>query len=242
MEALTASSYGIAFVAGLLSTLSPCVLPLLPILLGSAASEHRFGSLALVTGLMFSFVGIGISISVMGNLLGLEQESFRIVGGVLLIIFGLLLLSFTLQQYFSKILTSFGNSQSVLDKFSFSGLHGQFLLGLLLGMVWSPCIGPTLGVAITLASQQQALLQVGLVMILFSIGTAVPLLAIGLLSRQAIMRWRGRIQEAGAQMKRVFGVVLLLIGLSVLFGADKQLEGFLLGVMPVWLIDLTTSL
>jgi cytochrome c biogenesis protein CcdA len=237
---LTAASYGLSFLAGVLSTLSPCVLPLVPILMGSAASTHRFGTFALVGGLMLSFTLIGVGLGSLGGSIGLEQDTLRVVGGVLLILFGAVLLSSTLQERFSAAVSRLGVGQGMLARFNLSGLHGQFLLGLLLGIVWSPCVGPTLGVAITLASQGQALLQVSAVMLMFSLGAGLPLLAIGMLSRQAMGKWRNRMLEAGKKAKKIFGAALLLIGILVLSGADKSFEKWAVNVMPDWLVTLTS--
>jgi cytochrome c biogenesis protein CcdA len=235
---LTASSYGLSLLAGVLSTLSPCVLPLVPILLGSAAGAHRLGPVALVGGLMLSFTAIGVGIASLG--VGLEQDSLRMVGGVLLLLFGAVLVSTRLQEWFSVAVSSIGMGQGMLARFKLDGLHGQFLLGLLLGVVWSPCVGPTLGVAITLASQGQALAQVAAVMLAFSLGAALPLLTLGLLSRQALVRWRGRMLAAGQQGRRWFGIALLLIGMLVLTGADKGFETWALDAMPEWMVIMTT--
>lgn len=237
---LSSTSYGLSFLAGLLSTLSPCVLPLVPILMGSAASTHRFGPFALVGGLMLSFTLIGVGLGALGGSIGLEQETLRIVGGVLLIAFGAVLFSSTLQEYFSGAVSRLGMGQGLLARFNLEGLHGQFLLGLLLGVVWSPCVGPTLGVAITLASQGQAMAQVASVMLVFSLGAGLPLLAIGMLSRQVMGRWRGRMIDAGQKAKKIFGVALLLIGILVLSGADKSFEKWAVNVMPDWLVTLTS--
>lgn len=237
---LTAASYGLSFLAGVLSTLSPCVLPLVPILMGSAASTHRYGTFALVGGLMLSFTLIGVVLGSLGGSIGLEQDTLRVVGGVLLILLGAVLVSSWLQERFSATVSRLGVGQGMLARFNLSGLHGQFLLGLLLGIVWSPCVGPTLGVAVTLASQGQALAQVAAVMLIFSLGAGLPLLAIGMLSRQALGKWRGRMMDAGQKAKKVFGVALLLIGILVLSGADKDFERWALNAMPDWLVTLTS--
>lgn len=237
---LTATSYGLSFLAGVLSTLSPCVLPLIPILMGSAASSHRYGTFALVGGLMLSFTLIGVGLGSLGGSIGLEQDTLRTVGGALLIVFGAVLFSSRLQEHFSAAVGRLGVGQGLLARFNLSGLHGQFLLGLLLGIVWSPCIGPTLGVAITLASQGQALAQVTAVMLIFSLGAGLPLLAIGMLSRQAMGKWRGRMMEAGQKAKKIFGAALLLIGVLVLSGADKGFEKWAVNAMPEWMVTLTT--
>lgn len=237
---LSVSSYGLSFLAGVLSTLSPCVLPLVPILMGSAASTHRFGSFALVVGLMLSFTLIGVGLGSLGGSVGLEQDTLRVVGGGLLLVFGAVLMSSALQEAVSGAISRLGVGQGLLSRFNLNGLHGQFLLGLLLGVVWSPCVGPTLGVAITLASQGQALLEVTSVMLMFSFGAGLPLIAIGMLSRQALGKWRGRMMEAGQKAKKVLGAALLLIGILALSGADKSLEKWAVNVMPDWLVALTS--
>jgi cytochrome c biogenesis protein CcdA len=237
---LSAASYGLSFLAGVLSTLSPCVLPLVPILMGSAAGTHRYGPFALVVGLMLSFTLIGVGLGSLGGNIGLEQDSLRIVGGVLLLLFGAVLVSTWLQDRFSAAVSRLGVGQGMLARFNLNGLHGQFLLGLLLGVVWSPCVGPTLGVAVTLASQGEALAQVTAVMLMFSLGAGLPLLALGMLSRQAMGKWRGRMMDAGQKAKKLFGVALLLIGVLVMTGADKGFEKWAVNAMPEWMVNLTT--
>ncbi|MDD2719813.1 MAG: cytochrome c biogenesis CcdA family protein [Gallionella sp.] len=234
------TSFGLSFLAGVLSTLSPCVLPLAPILLGSSVSSHRMGPYALIGGLMASYTVIGVVIGSMGARIGLEADTLRVVGGLLLMLFGTIMFSSVLQEKFSGAISRLGVGQGLLARFNLDGLHGQFLLGMLLGIVWSPCVGPTLGVAITLASQGQALLQVGAVMLMFSLGAALPLVAIGMLSRQAMGKWRNRMLEAGQKAKKVFGAALLLLGILVLSGADKTFERHAVNVMPDWLVMLTS--
>ncbi|MFZ5523539.1 MAG: cytochrome c biogenesis CcdA family protein [Pseudomonadota bacterium] len=237
---LSVASFGLSFLAGVLSMLSPCVLPLVPILMGAAASTHRFGPVALVGGLILSFTLIGVGLGSLGSGLGLEPDSLRMVGGVLLLLFGAVLVSSRLQDRFSAAVSRLGMGQGLLARFNLDGLHGQFLFGLLLGVVWSPCVGPTLGVAITLASQGQALAQVASVMLVFSLGAGLPLLALGMLSRQAMGKWRGCMLEAGQKTKKLFGIALLLIGVLVLSGADKDFEKWAVNAMPDWMVNLST--
>ena len=126
--------------------------------------------------------------------------------------------------------------------FATTGLRGQFALGLLLGAVWSPCVGPTLGAASMLASRGEDLGQVSLVMTAFGIGAALPLLVLGLLSREAMMAWRGRLLNAGKAGKMALGGLLLALGLMIASGLDKRIETFLVDLSPAWLTELTTRL
>lgn len=236
-------TYGLSYIAGILSTLSPCVLPLLPILIGSAVMTHRFGPFALAAGLALSFTVVGIFIASVGAAIGLDQEVLRNIGAVLLVLFGVILLSTTLQEKFAVATSGLsGSGQSLLSRISTDGLFGQFLIGLLLGLVWSPCVGPTLGATITLASQGQNLGHAALVMAIFGLGASTPLVVLSLLSRQAMMKFRNKMMTAGAAGKKILGILLLALGLLILSGIDKHLEASILNIAPDWLVKLTTSI
>lgn len=236
-------SYGLSLVAGSLSTLSPCVLPLLPILLGTAVAAHRLGPYALAAGLTLSFTAVGIFVASLGSALGLDPALFRSVAAMLLLIFGAILMSPRLQERFAGATSGLsGAGQSVLSRLSLDGLPGQFILGLLLGIAWSPCVGPTLGAAVSLASQGQNLVQVTLLMALFGIGAGIPLVALGLVSRQAMLKYRGTLMAAGKFGKQMFGGILFGLGLLILTGADKLFEAWVLQSAPAWLIQKTTSI
>ncbi len=125
--------------------------------------------------------------------------------------------------------------------FSDTGPLGQFGIGLLLGAVWSPCVGPTLGAASLLAARGESLGYVTLVMTTFGIGVAVPLLAIGLLSREIFHKARDRMLAAGKGLKVTLGAVLLVTGLFILSGLDKSAEAALVRASPDWLTRLTTQ-
>jgi len=238
---LGSGSYALAALAGVVSTLSPCVLPLLPIVVGSAAAAHRLGPVALAGGVALSYVVIGLFVATIGFSIGLDGDLFRWVAAILLVAFGLVLLSGSLQERFAFAGARVGNAaHGVLSRFIPSGLLGQFVLGLLLGAVWSPCVGPTLGAAVTLAAQRSHLIQVALTMVMFGLGAVVPLLAIGGLSHEAIVRWRGRAVAAGNVGRLTLGIVVLATAAAILSGYDRSLETLLVQVSPSWLTDVTT--
>jgi len=235
------ASMGFGFVAGMLSTLSPCVLPLLPLVLGPAMAAHRLGVAALAAGLVTSFVGVGLFVATIGFSAGLDGDVFRSISAALLGIMGVVLLSGALQQRFAVATSGVSNTGNrLIQRLTPTGLGGQFVLGLLLGAVWSPCVGPTLGAASVLAAQGRDLASVASVMVAFGLGTAVPLLVVGSLSRQALMRWRGRMMSAGKAGKLVLGGGALAVSALILTGMDHALEGALVAASPSWLTDLTT--
>ena len=238
---MSVATLALALLAGVLSTLSPCVLPILPIVIGTAASQHRYGPAALAAGLAVSFVTIGLFVATIGFAIGLDAAVFRKISAILLIGIAVVLLSSHLQQVVAGAASPL--STWVGDKFGGSsrqGLWGQVGVGMLLGAVWSPCVGPTLGAASVLASQGQNLVQVGATMLLFGIGAALPLLMLGMLSREVMMKIRGRMLSAGSTAKTALGVILLAIGFLVLSGYDKTAEAALVAAMPDWLTNLTT--
>ena len=236
-----AGTFALGFVAGLLSTLSPCVLPLLPILLATAVGAHRRGPYALALGLALSFTLVGIFLATLGASLGLEASTFRAVAAVILIGFAVVLLSTRLQERFAVATSGLsGAGDNLLARIRLDGLPGQFVIGLVLGIVWSPCVGPTLGAATTLASQGQNLTQIALLMVLFGFGAGAPLVVLGSLSRSTVQRLRGRMLAAGKSGKVVLGVLLLAVGVAILTGWDKRFEAWAVDVSPAWLTELTT--
>jgi cytochrome c-type biogenesis protein len=231
----------LSFVAGVLSVLSPCVLPLLPIVLGAAAAKQKWGPVALAAGLSLSFVVIGLFVATIGFSVGLDADVFRYVAAVLILAVGVVLMVPRLQSAFAVAGGPLANwAHGHLDEANSGGLAGQFAVGLLLGAVWSPCVGPTLGAASLLAAQGRDLGQVALTMLVFGLGAAVPLLALGIASREVMMRWRARLAAAGPGLKMGFGAILVAVGLFALTGLDKRIETALVDASPQWLTDLTT--
>jgi cytochrome c biogenesis protein CcdA len=236
------ATYGLGLVAGALSTLSPCVLPLVPLLIASAVNAHRWGAVALGAGLALSFAIIGIFLATVGASLGLDPDTFRTAGAVILAIFGLILLVPRLQSLFATATGALSNSgNQLIARVTLEGFTGQFLVGLLLGVVWSPCVGPTLGAATTLASQGSDLGQIALLMLIFGVGAAAPLVLLGSLSRASLTKVRGRLLNAGKVGKQGLGLVTLGLGILIVTGLDKSLEGWVLDRTPDWLTALTTK-
>jgi cytochrome c-type biogenesis protein len=234
-------TFVLGYIAGVLSTLSPCVLPLLPILITTATSQHRYGPLALAGGLTLSFAVVGLFIATLGLSLGLDQGRLREAAAWVLVLFGVLLLSSSLQRGFATATARLSVSgNGVLSRLSANGWGGQLSLGLVLGLVWSPCVGPTLGAASTLAAQGRNLGQIALLMLLFGLGAGTPLVAIGALSREALLGTRARLLAVGRWGKWLLGAMLVAMGMSVITGWDKGVETWMVDRTPDWLTQLTT--
>lgn len=231
----------LSLLAGALTTLSPCVLPVLPFVLIAALDRHRFGPLALAGGMATTFAVVGLLVSGAGASIDLSGDTIRYGAAVLIAAFGIVLLSTALQQRFAvaaRPITGWLNQST--QRVAGEGLAGQFALGALLGAVWSPCSGPTLGAAVTLAAGSHTLAKAGVIMLSFGLGASAPLLAIAYGSRATLKMRRERMQRIAQTAKPLLGIVLLLAALLVLTGLDKAIEASLVRSMPEWLTTLTT--
>lgn len=231
----------LALVAGLVTILNPCVLPLVPILVASSLGKHRFGPVALAAGLGVSFTLFGFTIIAFGFQLGIDEQGIRMFAGGLLVLAGLLLLIPRAQAAFTALATPLtSRAQQALGRVGGEGLTGQFLTGLLLGLVWAPCVGPTLGAAIAAASQGEGLLQAFVVFLVFALGVGVSIVLFAYASRKALGWNAKRLQSLSRYAKPAFGAVLVIVGLLVLTGFDKAIEAWVLEIMPDWLVRFTT--
>ena len=231
----------LGLLAGALTTLSPCVLPILPVVLVGAVGQHRYGPLALTAGLVLAFTSLGLAISGAAWALDVPGDAIRNTSAVLLAVFGLVLLSTILRERFASLAAPVsGFLGNVSSRFSPQGLRGQFVLGALLGAVWTPCSGPTLGATITLAASTDTLPKAALIMAMFGVGASAPLLAVAYGSRETLRSRRVALERAVRIATPVLGAVLVALGVLVLLGYDRALEAAFVRAMPDWLLDLTT--
>jgi cytochrome c-type biogenesis protein len=233
---------GFSFLAGILTSLSPCVLPILPMLFGGAIQKNRLAPLFMILGLATSFVVVGLLIGSLGHLIGLESEDLRLISVIVLILLGISLLSSKLQNLISEKMSGVSSQGSKWTYyFSEDSVGGALAIGLLLGVVWSPCVGPTLGVAISLASQTSELGNAFLIMLVFALGASIPMLGISYGLRSVVLRNRSKILTASQASKKIFGLLLIVVGLVLLFGVDKVIETHLLNILPEAWVDIITK-
>jgi cytochrome c biogenesis protein CcdA len=232
----------LGWLAGVLATLSPCVLPLVPIVLGSAMGQHRLAPLAVTAGLATAFAALGVGVALVGFGVGIDTDVIRPVAAVMMIGFGAVLMVGSLQMRFAT--AGAGLTMPLADlagRFRPEGLSGHFARGALLGAVWAPCTGPVLGATLGLAAQAQTAGGAALVMVLFALGSATPLVLLAYGSRSLVARRRERLAALSARAKPLMGVALVHVGALVLTGLDKALEAAVTERMPDWWVALTTS-
>ncbi len=233
--ALELAAVPVAMLAGALGIVSPCVWPLVPIIMGSAADSGRAAPWALAAGLSLAFAVSGTLLSFMLVSLGIDPELFRYLAAGLLILVALPLLHHGSGEWLSNRLSRLTTALPVAAGRG-QGVLGHFGMGALLGLVWLPCVGPTLGAAIALASMGQQMGHAFAVMLAFGVGTAATLLAAALLSARLLGRWRPSLLAGAGRGKQALGGLLMLLGIAVLSGWDKRLEAWALPLLPDWAI------
>ncbi len=232
-----------AYGAGLLTLINPCVLPILPIVLATSLQAGRHGPAVVAAGMSLSFVVLGLAVTALGRLIGLTPEMVADAGAVLMIAFGLVLL---VPQFSARFETATAGvsarADAGIDGLDRTGMRGQFVGGMLLGAVWSPCIGPTLGGAISLASQGQSIVWAGAIMVAFAAGVSTIILALGYGARNVIQRRQAWMRSIASRAKPILGGVFVLVGVGLLLRVHHYLEFWALENLPPWLIDLSVSL
>lgn len=224
----------LAVAAGFLTILAPCILPVLPILLGTAGGRSKWRPLMIVAGFVAAFAVIGAALATAGTFLGISNDALRTVAGVVLLLFGLALL---FEEAWAKLaakiepaLTGLGlrlSGDAARKTDAASGL----LVGLSLGLVWAPCAGPILGTILTLAANTKDFLTTLLLMFAYAFGAGLPMLGIAYGSH----RVQERLKAAGSAWKtlnRVLGALVILTSLAILTGYDRIAVAWLLTYLP----------
>lgn len=233
----------LGYLAGLLTLINPCVLPVLPIVLASSLQSGRYGPVALATGMSITFVFLGITVAAFGRSIGLNEGMVVQAAAVMMIGFGLILLIPRFSAAFTTATAGVSSGADArMDTLDNSSLKGQFLAGALLGAVWSPCVGPTLGAAISLAYQGESLLRATLIMSGFALGISTIILALGYGAKTVLQKRQALMRRIAQKSKPIMGVVFVLVGLALLFDLQQIAEGWLVQNLPAWLIDFSVKI
>ena len=233
----------LGYLAGLLTLINPCVLPVLPIVLATALQAHRLGPVALAAGMSLTFVALGVGIAAAGQSLGLTTDMVTKAAALMMVLFGLVLLVPQMNAGFATATVGMAaRADTGMDRIDRGGLGGQFLGGALLGAVWSPCVGPTLGGAISLAAQGDSLFRAGATMTAFAAGVSSVVLALAYGARAVLKRRQALMRRIALRAKPVMGGVFLAVGLMLLFNLHHVIQAWLIRVLPYWLQDLSVAL
>jgi len=240
-DAISFSHLGLSLIAGSLTTLSPCVFPILPLVVGGAVQANRLAPLVMGIGMALSFAAIGLVLGALGPALGIDSESVRNFGALLLIAFAVVMLVPALSRHFTELMSPIASrANAASSRLDGGSLGGALLLGGVLGLVWSPCSGPLLASALTLVASEGGAGRGALILGLFGVGAATPLVAVAYASRSGFALARGWVLARVDTVKQVLGVLIGLTGLAILTGGDKWLEAQVLNLLPESWIGVTT--
>ncbi|MDP2440046.1 cytochrome c biogenesis CcdA family protein [Rhodoferax sp.] len=241
--ALSVPQVGLSLFAGGLTTLSPCVFPLLPLVLGGALQGNRFAPVAMGVGMTGSFALIGMVLGALGPALGIDSDSVRTGGAAMLIAFALVMLIPALGERFTQWMMPIASSANAASaKLEGGSLLGALLLGSVLGLVWSPCSGPLLGSALTLVSSEGGVARGGLVLGIFGLGAAIPLVTVAYASRSGFMKVRDWVLTRIERVRYGFALLLGAMGVAILTGGDKWLEAQMLQWLPDAWVNFTVGI
>lgn len=231
-----------AYIAGLLTLINPCVLPVLPLVLASAVNVNQFAPVVFAAGLSFSFVLFGMVVTTLGHSIGLSSGTLANIGASVMIMFGLVLLVPQLGRKFEFVTAGIsGAANQRLGMANLEGLNGQFFGGVLLGAVWSPCIGPTLGGAIALASQGQNLLWATIIMAFFALGVSTIIIGLGFGTSSIIKRRIMTLQPFAIYSKTIVGAIYVVVGIAIIFKFHYTIETWAVNVLPIWIQDFSVA-
>lgn len=234
---------GFSLAAGGLTTLSPCVFPMLPLVVGGSLQGNRLGPVAMGLGMVASFAGIGMLLGALGPALGIDGDVVRMLGAAMLIAFALVMLIPAWGERFTRWMLPLASSAHAASSGLQGGsLGGAFLLGGVLGLVWSPCSGPLLGSALTLVASEGGLARGGLILGVFGLGAALPLVAVAYASRNGFHRVRDWVMARIERVRHAFAVLLGLLGVAILMGWDKRIEALVVQWLPEAWVNLTVGI
>jgi len=243
LTGLSLPQLGLSLAAGSLTTLSPCVLPLLPLIVGGSVQGNRFAPLAMGLGMTLSFAAIGVFLGALGPALGVDSSTVRTAGAAMMIAFALVMLVPALSARFSRWMLPIASGASAASaRLDGRSLGSALLLGGVLGLVWSPCSGPLLGSALALVASDGGAARGGLVLAIFGLGAALPLVTVAYASRAGFVRGRNWMLARVERLRLGFALVLGAMGIAILTGADKRLEAWVLTWLPDAWVNLTVGI
>lgn len=224
--------YFFAFLSGLVTIFTPCIWPILPIILSSGVTGGKRKPLGIIIGLSLSFLFFTLVLASVLRVFPIDPEIFRTIGVVIIIFLGLTLLipklTLILEGFVSRLSGKLGGPTGKQQ----NGFWGGVLTGGALGVVWSPCAGPILATVATVAATQGVSTTVFFIALSFVIGISIPLAIITLLGQRIFVRMRGA-NKYTARIQQVFGVIVILAGIMIYTGYDKTLQAKILAVCGI---------
>ena len=228
-----------SFLAGIVTVLSPCILPILPIILTSTIGGVDTGKsrpLGVVAGFILSFTFFTLFLSTIVRLSGIPADSLRFISVLVIATFGISLLvpkfQVVVERLFSKLAGFMPNSQNR------TGFGGGLLIGFSVGLLWTPCVGPILASVISLAITGTVTFDAFLITLAYSLGTAIPMFFIMIGGQNALRRIPWLLSNLGT-IQKLFGILMIVTAVGIFFNVDRKFQTYILNTFPQYGTGLT---
>ncbi len=229
-----------SFLAGIVTILSPCILPILPLVLSSSLTGGKKRPFGVVVGFIFSFTFFTLSLAAIVRATGVDPDFIRSAAVVILLIFGLSLVIPKFQLMWEVLASKISKlaPKGKKDEKDSGGFFGGFFVGLSLGLIWTPCVGPIMASVLTLAATSSVTLDAVLITLAYSFGTAIPMLFI-IFGGRALLKKVPFLLKNAAKIQRVFGVIIILLAIAIHFNVDRKFQTYVLEKFPQYGSGLT---
>jgi cytochrome c biogenesis protein CcdA/thiol-disulfide isomerase/thioredoxin len=230
-----------AFMAGVVTVLSPCILPVLPVVLSGSVDGGKTRPWGIIAGFIASFTVFTLTLGLITRSLGIPADALRILAGITILVFGIVMVVPSLKERFSTVASALatkvqGRPQG--GKNTTNGFRGGFALGTSLGLVWTPCVGPIMASVIALSISGQTDAGSVFITLAFSAGTAVPLFLIMKGGRELLKRFSFLANNTD-RIQKLFGSLMIITALALFTGADRQFQTWVLDIFPNYGTGLT---
>ncbi len=231
--------YLFTFLAGIVTVLSPCVLPVLPAILSAGIGKGRYRPLGIIIGLIASFAFFTLTLTYLVHLLGISANGLRYIAIVIIALFGVVMLFPYLGNKFAQVTSSIGNLGANIQSHATAkktGFGSGLLLGAALGLVWTPCAGPILAVVTTLVATQHVTFQIVLLTLAYSLGSGIPLLLIAYGGNKALTAIPSLARHSEG-IKKFFGLLMILTAVGLFLNLEVYLQQLAIKYLPLVQIE-----
>ena len=225
-----------AFLAGIATTLSPCILPVLPILLSAGVAKGRWRPFGIILGVILSFTFFTLALNALVKATGVSPNFLRYLAIIVIIFFGLVMIFPALSNWFARLTAPLQSVGTSLGERGKEGFYSGIIVGVSLGLVWTPCAGPILATIATLVATSSVTLNAIFLTLFYSLGAALPMFLIMYGGNRALLSSR-TLSKYSESIRKFFGVLMVIGGLLLAFNWDVYFNQLAINYFPFVQVD-----